>query len=122
MTILSRCHTGPASSSLTRKPSGIGRPTVRTLAGLEVASVRTVGLPIPEGLRVKEEDAGPVWQRDKIVIGKVLAVERHPNADRLTLATVDYGAGQPKTVVTGAPNIKVGERGQTVIVALAGSV
>src|SRR5216683_489193 len=93
-----------------------------TLAGLEVASVRTVGLPIPEGLRVKEEDAGPVWQRDKVILGKVLSVERHPNADRLTLATVDYGAGQPKTVVTGAPNLKIGDRGQKVIVALAGSI
>src|SRR5947209_3306388 len=93
-----------------------------TLAGLEVASVRTMGVPVPEGLHVKQEDAGPVWQSDKIVIGKVLSVERHPDADRLTLATVDYGAAQPKTVVTGAPNIKVGDRGQKVIVALAGSV
>src|SRR5713226_7434592 len=93
-----------------------------TLAGLEVASVRTVGLPVPEGLHIKEEDAGPVWQRDKVVIGKVLAVERHPNADRLTLASVEYGASGPKTVVTGAPNLKVGDCGQTVIVALAGSV
>lgn len=93
-----------------------------TLAGLEVAGVRVLGLPVPEGLRVKAEDAGPVWDRSKIVLGKVLAVERHPNADRLTLATVDYGAGQPKTVVTGAPNLKVGDRGQTVIVALSGSV
>src|SRR5207253_7975365 len=81
-----------------------------------------IGLPVPEGLRVKAGDAGPLWDRNKIVIGKVLSVERHPNADRLTLATVDYGAGQPKTVVTGAPNIKVGDQGQTVIVALAGSV
>src|SRR5207253_290439 len=81
-----------------------------------------IGLPVPEGLRVKAEDAGPLWDRNKIVIGKVLTVERHPNADRLTLATVEYGAAQPKTVVTGAPNLKVGDRGQTVIVALAGSV
>ncbi len=93
-----------------------------TLAGLEVAGVRLLGLEAPEGLHVKAEDAGPVWHRDKIVIGQVLAVDRHPNADRLTLATVDYGAGQPKTVVTGAPNIKVGDRGQKVIVALSGSV
>lgn len=104
-------------------PSSVAQLAERlTMAGLEVASVRAVGLPVPEGLHVKVEEAGPVWQPDKIVIGKVLAVERHPNADRLTLATVDYGAGQPKTVVTGAPNIKVGDRGQTVIVALAGSV
>src|SRR5947209_217936 len=80
-----------------------------TLAGLELAGVRVFGLPVPEGLRVKEEEAGPVWDRDKIVIGKVLAVERHPNADRLTLVTVEYGAPQPKTVVTGAPNLKVGD-------------
>src|SRR6516165_9493653 len=93
-----------------------------TLAGLEVAGVRLLGLPVPEGLRVKAEEAGPVWQRDKIIIGKILSVERHPNADRLTLATVEYGAGQPKIVVTGAPNIKVGEQGQKVIIALSGSV
>jgi phenylalanyl-tRNA synthetase beta chain len=93
-----------------------------TLAGLEVTSVHTFGLPVPEGIRVKQEDAGPVWQKDKIVIGKILSVERHPNADRLTLATVDYGEQQPKTVVTGAPNIKPGDSGQKVIVALAGSV
>src|SRR5437879_1390001 len=93
-----------------------------TRAGLEVGGVRVYGLPVPEGLRVKAEDAGPVWQPDKIVVGKVLSVERHPDADRLTLATVDYGAAEPKTVVTGAPNIKVGDRGQKVIVALAGSV
>src|SRR6266851_5741793 len=93
-----------------------------TLAGLEVAGVRIIGLPIPEGLRVKEEEAGPVWPRDKIIIGKVLAVERHPNADRLTLVTIDYGAAQPKVVVTGAPNLKVGDSGQKVILALAGPV
>jgi phenylalanyl-tRNA synthetase beta chain len=93
-----------------------------TLAGLEVESVHILGLPVPEGLRVKQENKAPAWDREKIIIGQVLGVERHPNADRLTLATVDYGAGQPKTVVTGAPNLKIGDRGQKVIVALAGSV
>src|SRR6266404_9742145 len=93
-----------------------------TLAGLEVGGVRLIGLPPPQGLHVKQEDRGPVWPPDKIIIGKVLQVERHPNADRLTLATVEYGASQPKTVVTGAPNLKVGDRGQKVLVALAGSV
>jgi phenylalanyl-tRNA synthetase beta chain len=93
-----------------------------TLAGLEVSGAAVIGLPVPTGLQVKEQDAGPVWQRDKIVVGKILSVERHPNADRLTLATVDYGAGQPKTVVTGATNLKVGDSGQTVILGLSGSV
>jgi len=93
-----------------------------TLAGLEVAGVRVLGLPIPEGLRVKAEDAGPVWDRDKIVIAEIVKVERHPDADRLTLPTVNYGDGRSKTLVTGAPNIKVGDVGQKVVVALAGSI
>ena len=38
-----------------------------TLAGLEVGGVRVLGLPVPEGLRVKGRDGGPVWARDKIV-------------------------------------------------------
>ncbi|HZU35753.1 MAG TPA: phenylalanine--tRNA ligase subunit beta [Gemmataceae bacterium] len=104
-------------------PESIGSLCERlTSAGLEVAGVRVIGLPWPEGLHAKAEEVGPVWDRDKIVVGRVLSVERHPNADRLTLATVDYGAAQPKTVVTGAPNIKPGESGQSVIVALSGSV
>jgi phenylalanyl-tRNA synthetase beta chain len=92
-----------------------------TLTGLEVNAVHVIGLPRPEGLLGKGEQ-GPVWAKDKILIGQVVAVERHPNADRLTLATVDYGAGQPKTVVTGAPNIKPGDRGQKVVLALSGSM
>src|SRR5438105_5558910 len=93
-----------------------------TLAGLEVAGVRVLGLPIPEGVRVKPEERGPVWDRDKIVIAQVVGVERHPNADRLTLPTVTWGEGKVKQLVTGAPNIKVGESGQKVVLALVGSV
>jgi phenylalanyl-tRNA synthetase beta chain len=93
-----------------------------TLAGLEVAGVRVLGLPVPEGLRVKAEDAGPVWDRDKVLVGQIVSVERHPDADRLTLPTVDLGGGRTKTLVTGATNIKVGDRGQKVAVALSGAV
>lgn len=93
-----------------------------TLAGLEVAGVRVLGLPVPQGLRVKEEDAGPVWDRDKILIGEIVSVERHPNADRLTLPTVRFGPDKTKGLVTGAPNIKVGDKGQKVVVALTGSI
>ena len=77
-------------------------------------------MPTPEGFNASER--GPVWDRNKIVIGRVVAVERHPNADRLTLVSVEYGAGEPKTVVTGAPNLRPGDQGQKVILALAGSV
>ena len=93
-----------------------------TLAGLEVAGVRLLGLPVPEGVRVKAEDRGPVWDRDKIVIAEVQSVDRHPNADRLNLPTVTWGAGNVKQLVTGAPNIKAGDKGQKVVLALAGSV
>src|SRR5262249_46513537 len=71
---------------------------------------------------VKSEEQGPVWDRDKIVIAVILGVERHPNADRLTLPTVAYGEGRTKQLVTGAPNIKVGDKGQKVVVALTGCV
>jgi phenylalanyl-tRNA synthetase beta chain len=39
-------------------------------------------------------------------VGQILSVTRHPDADRLTLVRVDYGAESgPLTVVTGAPNL-----------------
>lgn len=93
-----------------------------TQAGLEVSGVQVIGLPIPEGLRVKAEDQGPVWARDKIYVAEVLKVDKHPDADRLTLPTVTWGEGKVKQLVTGAPNIKVGAKGQKVVLALAGSV
>ena len=50
------------------------------------------------------------WDRDLVTVAEVLAVEPHPNADRLKLATVEYGAGEPRTVVCGAPNVAAGQR------------
>src|SRR5580693_7499459 len=91
-----------------------------TLAGLEVASVRLFGVPPPPGLRAKQEETGPVWDREKIVTARVLAVEKHPNADKLKLVQLDYGSGAPKQVVTGAPNIGVGDKGQKVVLGLCG--
>jgi phenylalanyl-tRNA synthetase beta chain len=93
-----------------------------TLAGLEVSGVRLLGLPAPEGLRVKSEEVGPVWARDKIFVGQVVKVAAHPDADRLRLPTVDYGQGRTITMVTGAPNLKVGDAGQKVVLALSGAV
>lgn len=66
-----------------------------TLAGLEVESIDYVGV----------EGAELVWDRDKFVIAHILEVMPHPGADRLVLARVDYGAGEPETLVTGAPNL-----------------
>jgi len=67
-----------------------------TLAGLEVANIERVGAE---------------WDRDTIFVGEILEIKPHPNADRLVLAVVDYGGAAPMTVVTGAPNLKVGDSG-----------
>src|SRR5438046_3039496 len=93
-----------------------------TLAGLEVAGVRVLGLPIPEGVRVKAEERGPVWDRAKIVVAEVLSVDKHPDADRLRLPTVTWGEGTSKQLVTGAPNINIGDKGQKVVLALSAAV
>lgn len=77
-----------------------------TLGGLEVGSIDYVG---------KE------WDRNKIFVGEVLGVREHPNADRLVLVTVDYGRGDPMEVVTGAPNLEVGDSGQKVVFAIEGA-
>ena len=77
-----------------------------TMAGLEVGEV---------------EHIGAEWQSDKLFVGEVMNVNAHPNADRLVLATVAYGQGEPQTVVTGAPNLKPGERGQKVAFAIEGA-
>ena len=77
-----------------------------TMAGLEVGGV---------------EHVGADWQRDKLFVGEVVNVSAHPHADRLVLATVAYGQGEPQTVVTGAPNLKPGDRGQKVAFAVEGA-
>ncbi|HEY6202344.1 MAG TPA: phenylalanine--tRNA ligase subunit beta [Candidatus Limnocylindria bacterium] len=45
---------------------------------------------------------------DKIWVGRVAELAKHPNADKLQLATVEYGDGRRKQVVTGATNLKPG--------------
>jgi phenylalanyl-tRNA synthetase beta chain len=71
-----------------------------TMAGLEAEKI---------------EEIGAQW--DKIYVGYVTKVEKHPNADRLSLAEVE--AGEHKlTVVTGAPNIA---QRQKVALALKGA-
>ena len=69
---------------------------------------------------MKPEDAGLVWERDKVVVAQVLEITKHPDADKLKLVKLDYGAGEPKTVVTGATNIAPGQSGMKVILGLRG--
>lgn len=75
-----------------------------TFLGLEVEQVASTGAP----------------RLDKVVVGEVLTRSPHPNADRLSVCTVDIGAaGGVKTIVCGAQNYKAGDR---VPVALPGAV
>src|SRR5947207_6471478 len=70
------------------------------------------------GLEVEERaSAAPPFHG--VVIGRVLAVAQHPNADRLTVCQVDVGRGAPLSIVCGAPNAATGI---TVPCALPGAV
>jgi phenylalanyl-tRNA synthetase beta chain len=53
-----------------------------------------------------------------LVIGEVLTCTKHPNADKLSLTTVDVGANNTLHIVCGAPNVAAGQK---VIVALVGT-
>jgi phenylalanyl-tRNA synthetase beta chain len=70
------------------------------------------------GMEVKGiERLGSDWQN--VVVGELLAVEKHPRADRLSLTRVTTGSGEPLEIVCGATNIAPGQR---VPVALPGAV
>ena len=45
-----------------------------------------------------------------VVIGEVLTKIQHPNADRLSLITVNVGEDEPLQIVCGAPNVAVGQK------------
>ncbi len=63
-----------------------------TMAGLEVEDRRSAAPPF-----------------NGVVVGKVLTVDRHPNADRLSVCRVDAGSGDDLSIVCGAPNVAVGQ-------------
>ena len=56
---------------------------------------------------------------DKIVVGQIESVEKHPDADKLAICQVNVGS-ETVQIVTGAPNIPVGSSGQKVPVVLDG--
>lgn len=53
-----------------------------------------------------------------LVIGEVLTCEKHPDADKLSLTTVNIGSGDPLQIVCGAPNVAPGQK---VVVATIGT-
>ena len=90
-----------------------------TFAGLEIEDIEYIGVPAPAKKGSKHESLA--WDRDKIFVAQLVEAIQHPNADRLKIVRVDYGQGAPIEMVTGAPNINVGDKGQKVVLALEGS-
>ena len=62
-----------------------------TMAGMEVEELRPAAPPF-----------------SGVVVGEVLSVVRHPDADRLNVCQVDVGAAAPLNIVCGAPNVRAG--------------
>jgi len=77
---------------------------ILTDIGLEVEKVEAIES-IPGGLK-------------GLIIGHVLTKEKHPDADRLNITTVDVGEDAPQQIVCGAPNVEVGQK---VVIALPGT-
>ena len=82
------------------------------LAGLEERLTMT-------GTKVEAVHRHGVDALEHFRVGRVLTAERHPDADRLTVCTVDIGDGEPSQIVCGAPNVAAG---QLVAVASPGAV
>ncbi len=75
-----------------------------TRSGLEVEHVERIEA-VPGGL-------------EGVVVGEVLTCRKHPDADKLSLTTVDVGAGTPLPIVCGAANVAAGQK---VVVATVGA-
>ena len=86
-----------------------------TLPPDELAEILTnIGLEV-EGMETFQSVKGGL---EGVVVGEVLTCSKHPNADKLTLATVDVGGEEPLPIVCGAPNVAPGQK---VPVAIAGT-
>ena len=73
-----------------------------TMAGLEVDALQAIAPPF-----------------NQVVVGEIVAVEQHPQADRLRVTTVNVGQHEPLSIVCGAANARVGIK---IPVAMMGAV
>ncbi len=73
----------------------------------QVSDILTnIGLEV-EGLETFQSVKGGL---EGVVIGEVLTCEKHLNADKLTVTTVEIGTGEPVQIVCGAPNVAAGQK------------
>src|SRR5690349_21154144 len=73
-----------------------------TMSGLEVEACEPVAPPF-----------------SGVVVGEVRTVDKHPNADRLTVCKVDVGGGTLLEIVCGAPNVVVGMKVPCAVIGAA---
>src|SRR3984957_12695854 len=71
------------------------------------------------GTEVERVEHYGVGALEQFVVGRVLEAGQHPDADRLSVCSVDIGDGEPSQIVCGAPKVAAG---QTVAVAKPGAV
>lgn len=89
---------------------------LRTLVDPPLATQALADAITMSGVEVENvEPVAPAF--DRVVVGEVLSVEKHPDADRLAVCQVNVGVA-PLTIVCGAPNVKPGIKVPT---ALAGA-
>ncbi len=82
---------------------------LRTLVDPPLGSEELARLLTMSGLEVEACDpVAPPFSG--VVVAQVLSVEKHPNADRLTVCGIDAGTGETLKVVCGAPNVAAGMR------------
>jgi phenylalanyl-tRNA synthetase beta chain len=88
--------------NITQSPEELSETLTNT--GLEVEGMEEIET-VPGGLK-------------GLVIGEVKTCEKHPNADKLSITTVDIGEEEPVQIVCGAPNVAAGQK---VVVATVNS-
>ena len=86
--------------------------TLDPMSPREFAEAMTMSGSKVEGWEIEGE------KLDKVVVGQVLSIEKHPDADKLVVCQVDAGGEAPIQIVTGASNLTAGDK---VPVALDGS-
>ncbi len=88
---------------------------LRTLVNPSLASEELAHLLTMAGLEVEElSPVAPPFEQ--VVVGQVLSKDKHPDADKLNVLTVDVGLGAPLSIVCGAANVSVGMKAPCALV------
>jgi phenylalanyl-tRNA synthetase beta chain len=88
---------------------------LRTFVNPSLSSEELSHLLTMAGLEVEEmTSVAPAF--DKVVVGQVLTKDKHPDADRLNVLTVDVGQTEPLNIVCGAGNVTVGMKAPCALV------